>query len=1013
MVTPGRSLKWQLSKLCLGLLLPTLAFMGVLLWEFAASERSRVEEQARFLSRSLAIALDREVNGVLATLQALATSPSLQTHDLAALYAQASEIRRLQGIHISLRSVDGTTVLTTRAPLGAAVPVPALLAATDREILRSGKATVSDVFTSATSGLPVFQIVAAPISVGGVRTYLLAASVDLDFLSAAIRRESLPQGWVGALVDRNGLFAVRTEQQAAFAGQRSSADFRAHLESERGSFYGSNTAGQRVLAGYARSSLTGWMASANVGSDIVDAPLRRSLLLLVGLGLSLVLISASIGLIVARRVNQAMQKLGGAAEAIGRGNAVAPLSTPITEVNEVGRALEVASRQLQDRGRERDEAEAFLREREERLRLVVEGARDHAIFTTDAAGTITSWSAGAEAIFGWTAAEAVGQPAALTFAPEDCATGADRTMLAAAARDGRARDERWHLCKGGHRAFMNGSVHRLDRDASGHDRGFLVITRDETERRRADQALRDLNETLETQVAERTRERDRAWRNSRDLQIVIDESRIFLAVSPAVTAILGWTVGEVTGRTVLDLVHPDDADATAAAFARSAAGRPSEFESRYRHKDGSFRWLSWVAGAEADLVYASGRDVEAQKEQEAALQQSEAALRQAQKMEAVGQLTGGIAHDFNNLLAGIIGSLDLMQSRIAQGRMDTVERYAKAAAHSAQRAAALTHRLLAFSRRQPLDPRPVQPNALVASMEDLLRRTIGPLHPLEVVMAGGVWTTLCDPHQLENAILNLAINARDAMPHGGTVVIEASNASLDDAYVAKQRDVKPGQYVCISVSDTGSGMTADVIGRAFEPFFTTKPMGQGTGLGLSMVYGFAKQSEGHLKLYSEVGRGTTVKVYLPRHNGDATAVEQAVTGESIMPTPAGKGETVLVVEDEPVIRALIVDVLEELGYRTLEAGNGQAGLSLLQSRARIDLVVTDVGLPGLNGRQLVDQAREMRPNLKALFITGYAENATLANGFLDPGMEMITKPFTIAALTDKVSRMMQAESVLG
>jgi nitrogen-specific signal transduction histidine kinase/CheY-like chemotaxis protein len=387
------------------------------------------------------------------------------------------------------------------------------------------------------------------------------------------------------------------------------------------------------------------------------------------------------------------------------------------------------------------------------------------------------------------------------------------------------------------------------------------------------------------------------------------------------------------------------------------------------------------------------------------LHNAEEALRQAQKMEAVGQLTGGIAHDFNNLLAGIVGSLDLMQTRITQGRTEDIERYAKAAMSSAQRAAALTHRLLAFSRRQPLDPKPVNANQLVASMEDLLRRTIGPLHALEIVTAGGLWTTLCDPNQLESAILNLAINARDAMPDGGKLTIETCNAHLDNAYVAAQRDVMPGQYVCICVTDSGTGMSPDVIARAFEPFFTTKPLGQGTGLGLSMVYGFAKQSEGHLRIYSEVSQGTTIKIYLPRHRGTA---EEEETREFTAEVPRSEaGETVLVVEDEPVIRDLIVEVLQDLGYRALEAPDGPSGLRVLQSRERVDLLVTDVGLPGINGRQLADQARVTRSDLKVLFITGYAENATLANGFLDTGMEMITKPFAIEALATRIRSMIQ------
>jgi PAS domain S-box-containing protein len=403
-----------------------------------------------------------------------------------------------------------------------------------------------------------------------------------------------------------------------------------------------------------------------------------------------------------------------------------------------------------------------------------------------------------------------------------------------------------------------------------------------------------------------------------------------------------------------------------------------------------------------DLNATLERQVE---ERTAELRLNEEALRQAQKMEAVGQLTGGIAHDFNNLLTGIVGSLDLMQTRMAQGRTENIERYAKAAMSSANRAAALTHRLLAFARRQPLDPKPVNANQLISSMEDLLRRTIGESIAMEIVTAGGLWTTLCDPNQLEAAILNLAINARDAMSEGGKLTIETANSHLDSAYAAAQRDVTPGQYVAICVTDTGAGMPPDVIARAFDPFFTTKPLGQGTGLGLSMVYGFTKQSEGHVRLYSEVGHGTTVKIYLPRYRG--AAEEEVVTAGLTDAFRADPGQTVLVVEDEPVVRNLIVEVLQDLGYRALEAADGPAGLKILQSNLRIDLLVSDVGLPGLNGRQLADHAREKRRGLKVLFITGYAENATLANGFLEPGMEMITKPFAVEDLTRRIREMIE------
>nr|WP_091713918.1 PAS domain-containing protein [Methylobacterium phyllostachyos] len=377
---------------------------------------------------------------------------------------------------------------------------------------------------------------------------------------------------------------------------------------------------------------------------------------------------------------------------------------------------------------------------------------------------------------------------------------------------------------------------------------------------------------------------------------------------------------------------------------------------------------------------------------------AEEQLRQSQKMEAVGQLTGGIAHDFNNLLTGIVGSLDLMQTRINEGRTENLSRYSGLAMASAQRAAALTHRLLAFSRRQPLEAKPVDVNRLVGSMDDLLRRTLGERVRLEVVVAGGLWLTLCDPNQLENAILNLAINARDAMPDGGRLTIETANSFLDDAYVAREIGVRAGQYVCVCVTDSGTGMPPDVVAKAFDPFFTTKPIGQGTGLGLSMIYGFAKQSEGNVKIYSEPGEGTSIKLYLPRYYGEVDE-----TGMPRGETPrAEHGEMVLVVEDDDTVRTLVVEVLGELGYATREAQDGVAGLRILQSDIRIDLLVTDVGLPGLNGRQLADQARTARPDLKVLFMTGYAENAAFGAGHLEPGMQMITKPFPVEGLATKI-----------
>ena len=431
--------------------------------------------------------------------------------------------------------------------------------------------------------------------------------------------------------------------------------------------------------------------------------------------------------------------------------------------------------------------------------------------------------------------------------------------------------------------------------------------------------------------------------------------------------------------------------------------------------------LSELGGDGARTLCAVVTDLSDQKHAEAALrdayarllaeaaerERTETMLRQAQKMEAVGQLTGGIAHDFNNMLQGIAGSLELIQTRLAQGRTAEVGRFAAAAMTSVTRAAALTHRLLAFARRQALDSRPVNVNQLVAGMEELIRRTAGPAIVVETVISGGLWPTLCDANQLESALLNLAINARDAMPEGGRLTVETGNAHLDEAYARSQGDgLRPGQYVSISVTDTGTGMPPDVAAQVFEPFFTTKPLGQGTGLGLSMLYGFVKQSEGHVRVYSEEGRGTTMRLYLPRHC-EGTAEADVGAAEPDGPGGAEAGETVLVVEDEAVVRQLVVEVLQDLGYAALEAADGPSGLRVLQSGARVDLLVTDVGLPGLNGRQLADAARERRPGLRVLFITGYAHNAALGNGVLEPGMAMISKPFTLAALGIKIRTMIK------
>ncbi|BCA63428.1 diguanylate cyclase [Sphingomonas sp. HMP9] len=666
-------------------------------------------------------------------------------------------------------------------------------------------------------------------------------------------------------------------------------------------------------------------------------------------------------------------------------------------------------------------AEAELRESEERNRRMVEGVKDYSIFTVDAANRVLDWTPGAEAVFGWSADEMKGNSADILYMPEDRAAGVPERELATARAEGCANDERWHVRRDRSQFFANGSVRPLH-DASGVIIGFIKIARDETERRAAEAALRETEQRYRL-AAKATN--DAIW----DWNLTSDR----IDWNEAVTVLFGYSAAEVepNGDWWIEHIHPADRDRiyTSIHAVIDGAGDHWAAEYRFRRGDGTFAHVfdrghvirdeqgraTRMIGAMLDLTERKRAEERLRElnetlesrvmERTTELMASQDALRQAQKMEAVGQLTGGLAHDFNNLLTGISGSLEMMQVRISQGRVAEVERYVTAAQGAAKRAAALTHRLLAFSRRQTLAPKPTDVKQLVTGMEDLIGRTVGPAVEIETVNAAGLWPSLIDPSQLENAVLNLCINARDAMPDGGKITIETGNRWMDQRG-AEQRGLEPGQYISLCVSDTGTGMAPDVIEKAFDPFFTTKPIGMGTGLGLSMIYGFAKQSGGSVGIYSEVGQGTMVCVYLPRHVGKAET-EESETGVEEAPR-AEAGETVLVVDDEPTVRMLVAEVLTDLGYTAIEAADGAAGLKVLNSDIRIDLLITDVGLPGgMNGRQVADAARNVRPDLKVLFITGYAENAVLSHGHLDPGMHVLTKPFAMDALASRIRQLIE------
>ena len=517
--------------------------------------------------------------------------------------------------------------------------------------------------------------------------------------------------------------------------------------------------------------------------------------------------------------------------------------------------------------------------------------------------------------------------------------------------------------------------------------GWVVIGGHAAQTRR----LLDLNDEL-----------NRIFNLSADILAVVDEDGQLLSLNPAWTQMTGRRAGFRTGTRLFDIVHTDDLAAMRAAFApghEPADAAPRQVEVRLRKEDGGEARVAWriVKLPEAGQFYAIGRDVTLERAREEQ-------LRQSQKMDVVGQLTGGIAHDFNNLLTVIVGSLELIQRDFANLDQKAARRV-EAALEGGRRATALTHRLLAFARRQPLAPKPLEANRLVTGMSEILHRVLGEQIVLQLLCSAGLWRVKADGHQLENAILNLAVNARDAMQGGGHLTIETQNAILDEDYTANETEVQPGQYVMIAVTDTGTGMGPDVASQVFEPFFTTKPVGHGTGLGLAQVYGFIKQSQGHVKIYSEPGEGTTVKLYLPR----LQAMEAPET--PVPPEPArhgdGKNETILVVEDEPAVREFAAEVLREYGYNVLLAENAIEALPVIVSEQRIDLLFTDVVLTGpMNGRQLADAFAIHRAQVPVLFTTGYTRNAIIHNGRLDEGIAFLGKPFSAAALARQVRKML-------
>ena len=632
-----------------------------------------------------------------------------------------------------------------------------------------------------------------------------------------------------------------------------------------------------------------------------------------------------------------------------------------------------------------------------RLELLIDAIVDYAIYIIDIDGTVRSWNSGAERLKGYAPGEIIGKSFAEFYTPDDRAKGLPQRALAVASQSGRFSSEGWRVRKDGSRFWASVIVDAI-RDEGGELIGFAKVTRDITERQKSHEDL------LES---------ERRYR--RLIEAVIDYAIFQLdpagnvaTWNPGAQRIKGYLPEEIIGQHFSAFYTPEDVELGVPKRALSVAMEHGRFEAEgwRMRKDGSRFWASVVidriTDEDGNLVGFAKvtRDVTDRRKAEDELKRVQEQLAASQKLEAVGQLSGGIAHDFNNLLMIVLGNIETAERHAARIPTPNLSRSLANAKRGAQRAAALTSRLLAFSRRQALDPKPINVNNYLTTLQEFLQRTLGERVEVQTVGSAGLWQIEADPNQLESAIVNLAINARDAMPDGGKLTLEAANISADEDYCRLNPEVVPGQYVAICVSDTGSGMSPDVLSHAFEPFFTTKDPGHGTGLGLSQVYGFVKQSGGHAKIYSEAGQGTTIKMYFPRFFGRAGQEEAAP--EQYVPE-GEKSETILVVEDDADLREYISDVLRDLSYRVLTARSAQAALTiLLQENSKVDLLLTDVVMPGISGRELGRRAEQIKPGLKILYMTGYSRNAVVHQGRLEEGVNFLEKPVSQAKLAMRV-----------
>ena len=999
------SLRAGLVLLVTAAMLPLLGFVGWMVIRMAETQSAAIERSGQDIARMLAVAIDRELTAMSTALQVLATAPSLRTDDFAAFHATAIEVLRSkdvrrEGIHILLTDAHGQQIANTHRPYGQPLP-PAAIPGPMRRAAESGQTQISGLFTGAVAGHPLVSVV-VPVMREGRPTRVLSMSVPTEVFAGVLKRQELPEGWIAGLWDREGVFITRTDAPQASAGTPVPAEvIRATASATSGTYPFVARDGTRFFNAFARTEASGWTVTVGVPQAVVKEPLRQSVLLALTGGGILLTLSLLMALAVGRRIAGPVTALADSARMLGRHGPSATTgiieSTPIREVNDVAGALASTAQRLRD-----SEAQQRLAMEAVGLgiwRFDARGGRFHGSDRT--ADLLGSTAANGTSIEAWIRSVSADHRDGIRNAlyRDGPASGGFEREFPVASADGQVR---W--------LAMRGSF--LTEAAPGAARAVGILE-DVTGRRRAHEE--QLGELAGRHAADR-RLFAAIIESSTDLIVAVDQDLRILLFNSAYQREIEALYGRrpEIGHSLLDLMRdlPDAAARMSDLWNRALAGETFTLVEdignpalRRRRYELAFGTLVDPGGRRIG-AFRIARDVGERERTQEALRQAEETLHQIRKMEAIGQLTGGIAHDFNNLLQAIGSALYLIEA--GQDSRDPGGPTAKAldmATAAVTKGATLTQHLLAFSRRQRLEPKAVNVGDLVKGMGGLLERTLGGTIRIVTEAAPGLWPARVDPNQLEMAVLNLAINARDAMPDGGVLTIATANGPADAA--GRPGDLAPGDFVCISVTDTGQGMSDEVAARAFEPFFTTKGVGHGTGLGLSMVHGLAAQSGGTVMLDTHPGRGTTVTLYLPRAEAQDAAAP-ADRGTMKAPPPQ-RPATVLVVEDEVLVRMGTATVLEQAGFRIMEAASGFQALEVMDREPDVDLVLTDYAMPGMTGLELIRELRARRPDLPVLMVTGYAE---IPKASSVDGLGIVQKPYRADELIARIRSMLASLPVL-